>query len=268
MAIWVDDGIDFYDRRKRERNHKTASHFHDVHEMYYLVKGSTRYFIGSEIFVLNAGEIAFVPRGVFHSTTNEHKSEQERILLEFDDEFVGEDFVPYIRELSRIKHIIFPSNEIKRIEEIFNKIAEESLKVNHDYEQMQKLCLKELLILISRYRLKDNKSKGTDSFFLVESAMKYISENVDVDLSLEALSKKYSVSPNHLSGQFKKISGITLSEYINISRVSAAEKLLKKGGVPITKVATACGFNDSNYFAAVFKKYKGITPKKYALANK
>jgi len=268
MAIWVDDGIKFYDRRKRERDHKTISHFHDVHEMYYLVKGSTRYFIGSEIFVLNAGEIAFVPKGVFHSTTNEHKTEQERILLEFDDEFVGENYAPYIRSLSQNKHVIFPSNEINRIEEILNKIAEESLKANHDYEEMQKLYLRELLILISRYRLRGNKSKSSDSFFLVESAMKYISENVDSDLSLEALSKKYSISPNHLSKQFKNISGITLSEYINISRVSAAEKILKNSRMPITGVATACGFNDSNYFAAVFKKYKGVTPKKYALANR
>lgn len=268
MAIWVDDGFEFYDRRKRERNHKTVSHFHDVHEMYYLVKGSTRYFIGSEIFVLNAGEMVFVPKGAFHSTYNEQKCEQDRILLEFDDEFVGDDYKYYIRALSQNKHIIFPSNEIKRVEELLNKMAEESLKVHHDYVEMQKLYLRELLLIISRYRLKDNKAKFSDAFLLVEAAMKYISENVDADLSLKTLSKKYSVSPNHFSTQFKKISGITLSEYINISKVSAAEKMLKKSNIPIAKIAMRCGFNDSNYFAAVFKKYKGITPKKYALTKR
>ena len=268
MAIWADDGIEFYHRTTRGRNHKTESHFHDVHEMYYLVKGSTRYFIGNEIFVLSAGEIAFVPKGVFHNTNNEHKRDLERILLEFDDEFVGEDYSKYIQALIADKHVRFSPPDVVRIEDILNRIAEESLKKNPDYREMQKLYLRELLILISRYRLKDSKSKYGCSFSLIEEIMKYISENVDGNLSLESLACKYSISPNHLSKQFKKLSGVPLSEYINISRISAAEKLLKNGNLPITTVATRCGFNDSNYFAAVFKKYKGITPKKYSMTNK
>ncbi len=268
MAIWVDDAIEFYDRTTRDRNHKTISHFHDVHEMYYLVKGSTRYFIGDEIFVLNAGEIAFVPKGVFHNTNNEYKRGLERILLEFDDDFVGDNYKKYIQTLAINKHIRFSPPDIAKIEDILNKIAEESLKTNDDYREMQKLYLRELLILISRCRLKDGKSKSSESFVLIEKIMKYISGNVGADLSLDSLSQKYSISPNHLSKQFKKISGLPLSEYINISRISAAEKLLKNGKLPITRVATECGFNDSNYFAAVFKKYKGITPKKYSMVNK
>lgn len=267
MAIWVDDGIEFYHRTTRDRNHKTISHFHDVHEMYYLVKGSTKYFIGNEIFVLSAGEIAFVPKGIFHNTNNECKRDIERILLEFDDEFVGESYIPYIRNLSKNKHVIFPATELPKIQEILNRIAEESQKINPDYQEMQKLYLRQLLIFISRYRLKDSKSKSSESFLLIENIMKYISENVGADLSLSTLSQKYNISPNHLSKQFKNISGLPLSEYINISRISAAEKILKKGKYPITRVATECGFNDSNYFAAVFKKYKGITPKKYSIKN-
>ena len=267
MAIWVDDGIEFYHRTTRDRNHKTISHFHDVHEMYYLVKGSTKYFIGNEIFVLSAGEIAFVPKGIFHNTNNECKRDIERILLEFDDEFVGESYIPYIRSLSQNKHVIFPATELSKIQEILNKIAEESQKINPDYQEMQKLYLRQLLIFISRYRLKDSKSKSGESLILIENIMKYISENVGTDLSLATLSQKYNISPNHLSKQFKNISGLPLSEYINISRIAAAEKILKSGKYPITRVATECGFNDSNYFAAVFKKYKGITPKKYSIKN-
>ena len=268
MAIHVDDGIEFYDRTTRDRNHKTISHFHDLHELYYLVKGSTRYFIGNEIFVLNAGEIAFVPKGVFHNTTNESKRDVERILLEFDDEFAGKNYKQYIHALSQNKHVIFPAGEISKIEDILNKIAEESLKKNLDYKEMQKLYLRELLILISRCRLKDTNSRSAGSFKTIEDIMKYISENVNADLSLESLSRKYSISPNHLSKQFKKVSGLPLSEFINISRISLAEKILKNTALPVTRVAMECGFNDSNYFAAVFKKYKGVTPKKYALANK
>ena len=133
---------------------------------------------------------------------------------------------------------------------------------------MQKLYLRELLILISRHRINDSVIKEERSFKFIEDIMRYISENTNTDLSLSNLAQKYSISPNYLSKQFKKISGLLLSEYISISRINMAENLLKNQKLPITEIATRCGFNDSNYFAAVFKRYKGITPKKYAILNK
>ena len=71
-----------------------------------------------------------------------------------------------------------------------------------------------------------------------------------------------------LSKQFKSVMGIGFNEYINIVRVTASEKLLLSTNAPITQIAMDCGFNDSNYYAAVFKKIKGITPKKFSLQNK
>ena len=57
-------------------------------------------------------------------------------------------------------------------------------------------------------------------------------------------------------------------KFINISRITASEKYLLNTEKSITEIAALCGFNDSNYFASVFKKIKGITPKKYSLMNK
>ena len=85
---------------------------------------------------------------------------------------------------------------------------------------------------------------------------------------LASLSQRFGVSPSYLSRSFKKLTGVGLNEYINISRITAAEKLLQSGNLSITEVAFSCGFNDSNYFAAVFKRVRGVTPKKYALQSK
>lgn len=269
MAIYIDEGIEFYHRIKRSKDFKmSVSHFHDRHELYYLVSGTTRYFINNEIFLLNAGDMVFIPKGAFHKTNIEQNKNAERIILVFDDEFAGEEFAKYINEMKKNKHMRFPEHELLKVDEIFNKIEKENQKKEPDYVEMQKLYLRELFILISRHRQKDPQSKTDDSFKLIEDIMHFISQNPDADLSLEVLSKKYSISPNYLSKQFKKISGLLLSEYINISRVYAAERLLKQNDIPITEVATKCGFNDSNYFAAVFKRYKGITPKKYAIRYK
>ncbi len=266
MAIYIDEGIEFYHRIKRSKDFKmSVSHFHDKHELYYLVSGTSRYFINNEIFLLRAGDMVFIPKGAFHKTNIEQNKNAERIILVFDDEFAGGDFSGFIDDMKANKHIRFSEHELHRVDGIFNKIEKEYQKREANYIDMQKLYLRELFIIISRYRQSNTPVKTDTSLKLIEDIMHYISQNPDADLSLDALSQKYSISSNYLSKQFKKISGLLLSEYINISRVYAAERLLKQGGSPITEVATSCGFNDSNYFAAVFKKYKGITPKKYSI---
>ena len=133
---------------------------------------------------------------------------------------------------------------------------------------MQKLYFNQLLVLISRYRSRKNEIEFSRSYSFIQDIAKYISSNVESDLSLETLACRFAISPNHLSKQFKKITGVGLNDFINISRITAAEKLLVSTNMSIAEVSAACGFNDCNYFASVFKKFKGITPKRYSLINK
>lgn len=268
MAIYCDEKIEFFDRRTRNSSFiMSEPHFHSKHELYYLEKGRTRYFIGNEIYLLEQGDIIFVPKGAFHKTIKEDLRETERLLLVFDDDFINEDYKKYISELKENNHIRIPSDRQYKFKDIFNKIESESKQKCPDYTQLQKLYLEELLILISRHRIKKMPTRLDETYSTIQDAAKYISENYNTDLSLEFLAQKYAMSPSHFSKLFKTLTGIGLNQYINICRISAAEKLLLSGSTRITAVATECGFNDSNYFAAVFKKLKGITPKKYSMLN-
>ena len=169
--------------------------------------------------------------------------------------------------MKKDKLITFPKDKSIKIYELIKKCIKEKETVQKGYDDMKNLLLGELLISISRYR-KREAPHITPAYTAMQDIAKYISQNYNKDLSLNALSKLFSISPNHLSKQFKKVTGIGLSEYINITRITVAEKMLTNNNISITKVATECGFNDSNYFASVFKKIKGITPKKYSLQNK
>ncbi|MBQ8525753.1 MAG: AraC family transcriptional regulator [Clostridia bacterium] len=265
MPVYSDEHIEFFDRKKRYKPMKMSdAHFHDKHELYYLEKGHTKYFIGNEIFLLEPGDLVFVPKGAFHRTDSDENHEVERLLFVFDDSFAGKEYIPYIAELINSKHVRLPKEQLYRLKDIFNKIESEDKKRSKDYYEMEKLYLRQMLILISRLRIKNNVTKFTQSYSIIQSAAKFISENCNGDLSLETLAAKYAMSPSHFSKQFKNVTGVGLNEYINISRISSAEKLLLSTDWPITRIATECGFNDSNYFAAVFKKIKGITPKKYS----
>jgi len=261
--------IEFFNKKTKDNPVKMLQyHFHDNHELYYLEKGKTKYFIGNEIYLLEPGDMIFVPKGAFHKTDSEEKSHVDRLLFSFDDEFVGEEFAHYIRDLKEDKFIKISQKHMYNMQEIFNKIEAEHTNKNADYKEMQKLYLKQMLIFISRYRTKQKTQNLGEAYTIMQSAAEYISENCSGDLSLEFLSKKFSMSPSYFSKQFKAITGVGLNEYINVSRISMAEKLLLKTNKPITEIAMECGFNDSNYFASVFKKIKGITPKKYSITYK
>jgi len=243
-------------------------HFHDAHELYYLEKGHTKYFVGDDIYILEPGDMVFVPGGVFHKTDSENNCNMERTLLSFDDDFAGDEYEKYIDELKKDRFIKIPQKHLLSIKDILQKIEVESLHRGRDFDQMQKLYLRELLVLISRYGVKTDSGNLGEAYTIMQDAAKFITGNCRLELSLEFLSKKYSMSPSHFSKQFKHITGVGLSEYINVSRISLAEKLLVKTNKTITEIAGECGFNDSNYFASVFKKIKGITPKKYSMIYK
>ena len=51
-----------------------------------------------------------------------------------------------------------------------------------------------------------------------------------------------------------------LQKYITYVRMNNAEKMIKEGNLPISEIASECGYHDTDYFAVVFKQIKGITP--------
>lgn len=269
MAVYIDEKIGLIQRAQRKQPFQMpTSHFHNKHELYFLESGKTKYVVGSEIYLLNPGDMVFIPKETFHKTSGEKGMSSERVLLVFDDDFVGDEYKEYVDELISNNFIRLPEEHIYKIKELLRKIEGEGRHIFPDYSQMQKLYLRELLIMISRHRKKKVSTKYSPSISIIQDAAKFISENYASNITLSSISKKYAMSTSYFSKQFKSVTGVGFNEYLNIIRVTASEKLLISSNKPITKIAMECGFNDSNYYAAVFKKIKGITPKKYSLENR
>ena len=90
----------------------------------------------------------------------------------------------------------------------------------------------------------------------------YIDENLENDLSLEAIGNRFFLNRFYLSKLFRKSTGSNLHEYIIYKRVSKARRLLSEGH-SVTDTAALCGFNDYSNFLRMFKKSVGITPGQY-----
>ncbi len=71
------------------------------------------------------------------------------------------------------------------------------------------------------------------------------------------------ISPRHLHRQFQALTGKTVADYIETSRIEEAKRLLMLGEQPIKAVALACGFAYANSFARAFRRSTGISPRSF-----
>lgn len=242
------------------------THFHPYHELYFLEKGKTTIFLEDRIYLLNEGDMLFVPKHIIHKTDNMNTKLVKRHLFKFDDtDFDDQRSLQYIQSMKESHYIKLSPEHVHFVTSIARKMSYELEHKYTDHIEMQKLYLRQLFIILSRFQLIDAQPHTNDLQQTIQNTLDYINANLNTDLSLHILAAKCNVSPGYLSKQFKNLIGVGVSEYINIARVTAAEKLLANTNMPITQVAFECGFNDSNYFARVFKNLRGITPKKFSM---
>ncbi len=97
----------------------------------------------------------------------------------------------------------------------------------------------------------------------VYRVMEYIKSNFGRKITLEQIAACACLSSSHISGLFKKETGITISAYITHVRIEKSKLLLREPKLTIAEVASMCGFEDQSYFTRVFKSQTGISPRKY-----
>lgn len=67
--------------------------------------------------------------------------------------------------------------------------------------------------------------------------------------------------PSYFSKIFKKLSGMTFSEYLNIIRVENAITMIRSNRhLTMTEISSRCGFTTVRNFNRVFKEITGVPP--------
>ena len=75
------------------------------------------------------------------------------------------------------------------------------------------------------------------------------------------------LSTNYLCNLFSSSLGISIHQYIQREKVQVACNLLQHTDRSVSDIALYMGFQTQSNFAAIFKKWKGITPSEYRKMN-
>ncbi|MDF2962009.1 MAG: helix-turn-helix protein [Paenibacillus sp.] len=98
---------------------------------------------------------------------------------------------------------------------------------------------------------------------LIRQALQWLQLHYTEAFRLPVLAHELHTDPAHLSRQFKKETGQTLTEYIRHKRIEEAKYLLETGSHSISETAWRVGYADLNHFGKVFKQTVGCTPSEY-----
>lgn len=258
MSLALDEVIKNYTvtREKRAGAYNMINaHYHNHYEIYFLTKGSVRYFIEDRIFDLNEGDVILIPPHVIHKTATLKNRGSERLMIAFTNEFIM--YPQNDRIFSCFNTFYYKAPPIR---ELMEKAEKEHLLDDKYSEELVAGYIREILVHLKRMTDENVNTQLSPNNSIVQRAVHYISENYALELSLGMLARNFGLSECHFSRQFKMLTGFGVNEYISIVRVKNAEKLLVTTKLPVTHIAQQCGFNSSSYFAAVFKKVRGFSP--------
>ena len=97
----------------------------------------------------------------------------------------------------------------------------------------------------------------------IQMAVGYIQEHFGENLTVNDLAEHYEMSPNYFSSMFKKEMSRSAVNYITELRINQARELLYHSELSVVDISKKVGYEDSQYFFRVFKKYLGMTPLQY-----
>ena len=119
-----------------------------------------------------------------------------------------------------------------------------------------------ILITFSRKIKEKNEKKHKTLHKSIGKILSSYSETINIP-DLAALE---NLSVSRYNSVFRKLMDCSPTEFILNTRMSMACELLSSTDTSVKEVGCMCGYTDSHFFSKAFKKYKGITPKKYLMS--
>ena len=94
----------------------------------------------------------------------------------------------------------------------------------------------------------------------VRAAIGFLENNYDQKIYVQELADTAHLSRTHFTRQFKRYTGMTPIEYLNMYRVQQAMHFIRAQGVSVKEAASLVGFDNFSYFSKVFRHYQGVNP--------
>lgn len=250
-------------------------HFHTFYEMCVVLSPKAGHVVEGKPYDLQEFDIIGIPPNRLHKSQYPEGDPCKRIIIRFN--------LP--------KHVDGLSNEYEKLLEIFHQPVpifrftgelrkrvcrrlNDIFLLGQSIDPMKNLKIHmkfiEFLSLLHDNQNQNAYFNGSDmnpteeKIYAISS---FIHTHYQEELSLDMLAQEFYISNCYLSHQFKDVTGFTLTDYIQITRIRNVESMLINTNTPITEIALQCGFTSFSQFNRVFQKHVGMSPSAYRKNN-
>lgn len=250
-------------------------HFHQYYEMCIFLDEQAGHLINGAWHDMRCGDIVAIRPSLLHKTSYPEGAPNKRLIIQFALPNMPAPLDGYMKKVLSIFKKELP---IYRFEGKYKNIILEKLNdiyyLSKTPNEMTDLAIHnkfiEFLSLIYLYRSQNVYQQNVDFDNItnkVYSITTYIHNHYTEDLSLNSIAEQFYVSNYYLSHQFKKVTGFTLTEYIQLTRIRNAQSLLISTNKPITDIAFLSGFSSFSQFNRVFNNFVDTSPSKFRKTN-
>ncbi len=257
----------------------TGFHVHEFSEIAVVLRGSANYRTDISSCKISKGDILCTPEGAGHAYTDEQDFELMNILFQFDRLLLdcrGLAHLPGFNVLFTLqlpfykKHgfypvVRLPEEDFARCEDMLRWLyklqnsgfAGSQLAVLGGFIQL-------ITLLVNNYQLPRELSRELRMPEKISEACSYMQLHFTENLNIADIARRVWMSEVSFYRHFKNATGQTPAEYLINLRLNMAVELLET--VPesgISDIALQSGFNDSSYFARLFRRKFGISPRQF-----
>jgi AraC-like DNA-binding protein len=259
-----------YDTRAYNIN-MDFQHFHQFYEIYILLDENVGHIIEGDYYPLKQYDIVLLKPMLLHKTVYPEGPPSRRLIIDFAipqgapplDGMIRTILTVFDTELPIFR---FPPEEAALIFESLNEIFR--LKLRQPVMMDLLVHSRFMEFLCRLYECKDHnlyiQDPARDSISRkIYSLTSFIHTHFDRELSLESLSRRIYISPYYLSHQFREVTGFTLVNYIQMTRVRNAQQYLLGTNMKIAEITERCGFTSFSQFNRVFHKFCHASPSEF-----
>ncbi|MDY3032219.1 MAG: AraC family transcriptional regulator [Clostridia bacterium] len=254
-------------------------HYHTYIEMLYVIEGTFTAWLDSGHHAIGAGDFVVVCSNEVHTMHSAGKGRNSYIVLRFDpaiiygsasSAFDAKYVMPFLLSNKGLKKL-FRHSELygTEIPQLFGEIIKERQNGEYGSELAVKIDVCRIYLWLLRFwhgsgaEVQSHNVSEAGHLKSIQLVLEYISEHFCEDISAADMASAANMSYSYFSRIFKSVMNKSFNEYLNIVRITEAERLLISSDMSITDISAAAGFASSSYFIKIFEKHKGISPGRY-----
>ncbi len=251
-------------------------HSHRTFEFSFVVHGHMKYRLDDKDITVFDNDLIMIPPDTSHFwlAVKESVVFSFMLFVHCHGDGARENMNRLREAIIRNKHIFHDFSEILIG---YNEITKEIQQCETGYDERIQ-CFSRLIysgiirkllpdFQINLRTLRIPPQRGNTDVSIVELIQYYIQDNLSKKIMMRDISAYIGISVNQMCRIFKTQHGISVQQYLTNTRIKYSCNLLVNSDRLLKDIATESGYEDTDYFCRVFRKYRGMTPSQYRRLN-